>query len=439
MERVDCQLCEALNASNDLNIDCDVFDDSLTNASCPLLTACPDSMQLRFKAGADTGGGSSATAIDWGWTGLGHYGDIPGGFPLSFDLTCPGTAPTCGSCNVDTVDTAANSNALRCVNNSRTPCTNAFGSDVACGGDTCAVFAWAPQHLPLGGVSVCAQSWLANDPTGSADPSSGDTEIDLALQTRLFGGGFTTQPCPVCAADVTANDGLQNGTCQGGSADGSACDAHGTDTGLGATSLDCPPSPLAGLTGLGVLHEITATTGTAAPLTATVPCDAPANGLDCPCAVCSGDTTQACSTDADCTGFGTCSSIGSGAPREPNDCAAYDCQADPGDSSKGLCQVPPNTDGYCDGYLTAAGRGVVACNSESDCIGFGPEAGSCALDQPRSCFLNPITGSGIASRSQPVLSGSGCSVPTTNGAMNSILGLPGPFRATLAAKRSFTP
>ena len=57
---------------------------------------CPSELVMGVNSGATTSGVVTNTALDLGWTGLGHEMDVAGGFAVGIDLAC--SDATCGDC-----------------------------------------------------------------------------------------------------------------------------------------------------------------------------------------------------------------------------------------------------------------------------------------------------------------------------------------------------
>ena len=131
-------------------------------------------------------------------------------------------------------------------------------------------------------------------------------------------------------------------------------------------------------------------------------------------------------------GAGTCTAIGSGVSRVPNDCADGVC-TDLG-SGKGTCLAGPS-DTFCDGALNADGEGFIGCNTDGDCDSVagvcGGDCGNCTDSRDRACFLDPIVAAGTPSTENPVLVSTFCLPPTNNAAINGVSGQPGPVRVTV--------
>jgi hypothetical protein len=129
-------------------------------------------------------------------------------------------------------------------------------------------------------------------------------------------------------------------------------------------------------------------------------------------------------------GAGTCDSNGGGAPRFPNACADGVC-SDSGDGEHGVCNASPSSQ-FCDGELRANGDGYIPCSSDADCDALDPECGgdcgNCSGGALRACFLDPITASGDPGLNSSSLVATWCTPPTSNSAVNSAGGSPGPGR-----------
>jgi hypothetical protein len=131
-------------------------------------------------------------------------------------------------------------------------------------------------------------------------------------------------------------------------------------------------------------------------------------------------------------GAGTCTAIGSGVSRVPNDCGDGVCTPIGGD--KGSCLAGPS-DTFCDGALNADGEGFIGCNSDGDCDSVagvcGGDCGNCSDSRDRACFLDPIVAVGTPSTENPILVSTFCLPPTNNAAINGVSGQPGPVRVTV--------
>ncbi len=250
-------------------------------------------------------------------------------------------------------------------------------------------------------------------------------------------------------------------------------------------SLDCFPDVGKNVSGAGLRIALTQTTGQVS-LDANVACGSnPA--LLCPCKQCTGDpsvpcnsdaecadqegscsvvTTARCMGDGDCQGvsagdcralsptirrcanafslscttnadcasvnggscnLSTCSSVGSGNAVQPNACSDGIC-IDQGDG-EGACNVGPN-ERTCDGVVRANGQGFLGCVNDLSCAAssIGIDAGACALEKRRECFLDPIVAEGVANPNAPIGAATFCIPPTGSSGINGAAGLPGPGR-----------
>jgi hypothetical protein len=239
---------------------------------------------------------------------------------------------------------------------------------------------------------------------------------------QCFGGPRNNQPCDVQGFDLTfANpDRLDHPT--------------------SGNSLDCPPTSGANISGSGLAISLPLTTGTSTKPAADS-CESPNEALDCFCGICALAPTTACNTDAECGGSGPCTSGGMapGEPRLPNACTDGVCVptdlTDRGECSNGSGDIET----FCSGLLFSNGKGVISCIDNGDCesleTGLGNEdnwvcpgdnCGTCTVAQFRSCFVDPIEISGTPDPERPILAGTFCLPPSSNGSINSATGTPGP-------------
>jgi len=357
---------------------------------------------------------STDTELDLGYSGLVHDMDpILGYRGARFTVSCDADCANCSSSAV-----TPDPNACRCSGDVSVVCSD----DLDCGGvgGTCQCFYGPPTAYNAAGSPACVTMGISGAMSGSLDPVSGDISLTVPLSVRIYLGIAQTQPCPRCEA----------GVCDGGQRDGLACAVDASDATFGDVSYDCPPSTAQNITGTGTKVTVDYTTGTASLPFATA-CDAPFGSRACACAVCSGDVLLACTSNADCAGFGTCTG-GGPAPisRYPNTCSDVTCSPDPGAGPhEGTCLDGPD-DIYCDGLLRSNGRGILPCGTNADCSVLdaecpGMDCGACTLSQPRECFLDPIVAEGSPGET---LVGVGCFGATTNLAVNSVTGLPGAYR-----------
>jgi hypothetical protein len=205
-------------------------------------------------------------------------------------------------------------------------------------------------------------------------------------------------------------------------------------------ALDCPPSPSTNITGVGMRIPFVLTTGRTE-LAFENKCDTPLSALECACGICTGDPTLSCRNTDECAaaGAGTCASKGNGVGRVPNGCRDVSAGCVAAGDNKGECADPAENMAFCDGVVRANGNGIVGCATDGDCqssdcddVTPGLQVGSCgsacAMSQPRPCFLNPIVDEGFPSTREPSLVGTFCLAPTSNAAINSVTGNPGPAR-----------
>jgi hypothetical protein len=414
-------------------------------------TLCPYAVTSYINAGygdqSTPGNPQSRSFLEIGWTGFAHGGDIPDGYNLSSNVSCPGSeAGSCGDCNVTGLSTTlpGYETFLRCSNDFSQRCNTLFGPDAACGGLDCVYVLGPPLPLQSAGNPTCTVNALLNDISGTANPDTGSSELNITLKSKTHTGGTTTQthPCPVCVGDTIPRDGDPTGTCRGGLRDGEACDVDGFDATFASQAageglaLDCPPHPTTNISGSGLFIPFNFTTGHTE-LGFETKCDPPLGALDCACAVCTLDATRACRNNAECTGVGTCTTHGGGAAklRQPNSCEnAAPCQ--PIGDDKGQCNGVNDVLQFCDGVMRQNGLGFMTCNNNSDCDfaecdDTTPEldgCGACTVTQPLSCFLNPIVDDGDPDLDHPMLVSTFCLPPTSNSAINAAGGVPGPAR-----------
>ncbi|HYC55086.1 MAG TPA: hypothetical protein VEL28_09125 [Candidatus Binatia bacterium] len=407
-------------------------------------TICPTGVRSTIRAGKSVDGDTNST-LSVGWTGLGHYIDIPDKYAISSDLDCPGTeAGSCGDCTVLGIS-ATDPESLysaRCVENVQQSCTNPFGDDlVNCVGagyvtNDCGYYLGTPLPTSAGGTPTCTMNRLFTNVTGTANPDTGESDLNLDLRAVVHLGGSQSRPCPICVGDPVAQDGLRQGTCTGGhsSINGDICDVQAFDKSystngypqVSGLSLDCPPHSLQNFSGSGLIIDLPLSTGPSSKPFGDA-CDGTQSHLSCACGVCNDGVTP-CENDAECgsLGLGLCGQ-GDGPERAPNACDGFVCNDDAGLTDRGSCFEP--LERYCDGFTKANGRGIIPCSSNGDCDNVtcpGAGCGDCELLQVKSCFLDPIEIEGIPSTTNPVLAGLFCLPPTSNSGINSAAGSPGP-------------
>jgi hypothetical protein len=218
--------------------------------------------------------------------------------------------------------------------------------------------------------------------------------------------------------DVLCSDNSGCSTCIGGPNDGAFCSGES----------DCPSVCTGGTNdGTPCLDDTACTGGGTCPDT----CLGGSNPgtvctSDAQCSgTCLGGTNAGapCFNNTPCTGGGTCQSKGT--------CAAK-CDVH-------VCGEESDEDKYCTGVLLANGRGVLPCENDASCDSYfinssnadswvcpGNDCGTCDVAQFRSCFLDPIEISGTPDTDNPILAGTFCLPPSSNGSVNSATGSPGP-------------
>jgi len=417
-----------------------------TNADCDAVQTC--------EVAGPVSRCTTSSKLDVGWTGLAHDVDLTDSYLISADVDCSASTPsTCDSCTIDGVSTASDSyeRFSRCELNTSVVCTDPFdvvpGVDPDClaasAGD-CGYYLGPPLPISAALNPTCSLLKYSEDISGTANADTGDSVFSANLLSKVHTGLGQTQPCPTCEGDTVASDDVRDGTCNGGPLDGMPCDIqafHGTfanaddDEGL---SLDCPPPDGANITGNGLVVPIDFTTHTST-LAFETNCDPPfppPPAFVCACGVCSLATTKPCANNGDCGGGeGDCNTNGGGqaAARQPNACSDLVC-TDVG-GGFGECTAGGPTDDLltCDGELRASGEGYLSCANDAECRPFdtlcaGGNCGNCTLSKTRRCFNDPIVMSGFGDTEVPVLAATFCLPPTSNNAINTTTGSPGPGR-----------
>lgn len=456
-------------------------------------TVCANNGDCDAPRTCDSGLGvcTSVSDLDTGRSGLAHDSDINEDVLTRGFLNCPGPSPTCGECTVTGIDPSTNT--CRCSNDNRTICDEPFAADADdCGGATCDCFFGPPLPLSSGGTAACVLNRFANNVTGTTNIDLGAGAITANLRSVVYLGVNGITPCPYCGGvcsgdgsidcatdvgcqfscdsllcnggpndgmactvdgdcsagtcsglDPTPNDLVRGGTCKGaGTANlGQSCDAMAFNTsfpsnGGGWHSLDCIPSVGSNVSGQGLQITLNTTTGTAPPLTASVPCGGFFGSQDCHCRVCRDlsnlDTSVSCNTDTDCTDVGLKDCAG-GQASPTNGCAdSNNCVAGGGDNPDGACS--DRTSSFCDGFLRANGEGILACTSNADCSSVSSQAGACSLSIPTPCFPPTVTAQGTEDPNFPVAVASFCVPPSASAGINGAAGLPGPGRAVQQAE-----
>ncbi len=364
----------------------------------------------------------TATQLSVGWSGNAHDVDIPDKVRDTVDVTCDDNCENCAVSLAPNLDDPGSN--CRCTSDSTKNCTVVNGPDPDhCGGgldNSCTCYFGSPLAISSGGTPVCVVNQITQDYTGTMNLRTGEWNVRIHLASIVYLGLDSVHPCPTCDGDDVPNDGIRNGTCNGGLTSG-ACDANGIHRTFGPTSFDCPPPSSLNISGSGLLIDLK-TSSQDQSLLAELPCDSPAD-QNCPCRVCSNNSSIGCSSDADCTeqGAGTCTA-GGGAGVQPNGCDNFEC----GDN--GRCVEGP-IDTYCDGITHPDGRGFITCNSDVDCQ--PNNAGKCTIIDLRRCFTDPIQAVGKPDVANPVTSAIFCIPPTSSPAVNLTGGIPGPGTFTL--------
>jgi len=397
-----------------------------TSAGYEQSDACPTT--LTFTSLADDGVVATDSNVEIGWTGLDHNSDPIAEARFRIGINCGAALPpACGGCPITGLLTTPGN--CRCESNNRTICDVVNGPDADdCAGGTCRCYAAAPQPFSAGGTTFCVTPRFESNVSGTWNPSVGTGLIGADQRWLTYVGLSLVQPCPVCAGDSVAHDGVRGGICSGGLNAGQSCDVDGIDPILaaaGGTSLDCFPTPGTNVSGAGLRIDLPFTTGLSS-LPFANQCEAPLGSLSCACGMCSLDPTLACRNDAECASAaaGTCTSSFPGVDRRPNSCDDLTCSDVGGEH--GECLTGGGTDDdYCDGVVRIDGGGIFVCVNNADCPA---GTGACTLTETRRCFLDPIQVVGDADATEPLLVTTTCIAPTTNGAINAANGLPGPSR-----------
>ncbi len=372
---------------------------------------CPSSIAMRFEYDLDE------AETDLGWTGH-HHDAAPGGEydAAVYSLSCDADCTSCGGAPEPPAD------HCRCGGDASVTCST--NTDCADPGGSCECYLSPPVHVSASSTPYCVLTPIESPMSGSISTAYGPAELEVELRQRTYYGTGLAQPCPVCLGNV----------CEGGARDGLACTVDAVDFSFGNTSFDCPPLAGLNLTGQGTPQSVRLAVEHVS-LAASLPCDAPYTSSSCPCSSCSLDNSVACTSDADCStaGIGVCRTDGlhDGTTRRANSCEDGLCWSDSHASYEGLCtdDDDSNDDRFCNGLLQANGRGVIACGNNADCEAYdlacpSGDCGDCTVVQVRECFLDPIE----AGAEFGVLGGVGCMVATNKPSLNSVLGLPGPWR-----------
>jgi hypothetical protein len=432
----------------------------------------------------------TVTELDTGWKGLSHDADVNNRQQIIASLDCGASAAPCGVCDVTGIDPS--NRMCRCANDNQAICDEPFVADNDdCGGQVCNCYLGPPLPLSAGNTPACVVNRFGEDLSGSVNVDTGEGAGPVSLRSVVYLGIDVFTPCPYCGAgcsaptlnlgkacavsadcdtkrcsldantpcqsdadclpdlgtcltnsdgvcgslDTTPGDGVRDGTCvgQGGVNAGEPCDVDAENTTFpwtttstgGGSSLDCFPNNGLNVSGGGLQINLGLTTGSQQ-LTPNVPCGLlPFVPETCTCGECSLNTGIPCSSDADCSAAsaGTCRTVGQDG--RPDNCAGDGICNDAG-GGEGICAQGPNQ-GYCDGALRSNGEPFVTCGSNADCAVYDG-TGLCTLSRTLECFLPTITAQGDADPSYPVGVATFCIPRTSNGAINTVAGIPGPGR-----------
>jgi hypothetical protein len=365
----------------------------LVAASLETPVTCPARAQLTIRSAG--GPALASSGLDLGYLGTAHGMDVVDGFRVNVKLD---------DCNADCEDCQVSldreAGACRCDSDSTIECSTVSGPDDACAGGMCHCSFGPPRPEHANGAPLCVIDRHQAGLSGSA-AADGSFEIALELDSRVHVGPAQPRPCPVCDEDSIAGDGIADGECRGGPRNGLPCDAGGTHATFGSTSLDCMPEPGSRISG-GLVRRLTLSTDSAS-LTAAIGNPAHCASGVCHCSYCSGDTSAACSLDAECAalGKGTCGAALTSNPSE-NVCTGGSANCADDGTGSGRCSSGP-VDRFCDAFTEWDGRGLVPCVTNGDCnsndcdgngISSPGECGTCSLSVNRACFLPTIASHG---------------------------------------------
>jgi hypothetical protein len=455
-----------------------------TSVRTTILGGCSTTGSTSISDGCSVGA-ETGTVLSVGWKGLAHGVDVTDNYTIAVDVTCTGSVKgSCGTCTSTGIsyDNPQYADFARCADDPWTKCDVPFGNDPDCDGGTggaCKYFLGPPLAVSAGGTPTCTLNIVNSDIVGgTGDPDAGTADFTVDLRALVHNGIGSQRPCPYCRNDPFPQDGNTSGgkcsggsnnggicdddddcelgncvgefgSCFGGPRDGQPCDVQGYDLSFAnvdhldqptsGNSLDCPPTSGANISGSGLAITLPLTTGVSVK-DAVDPCESPNGSLSCFCGICSLAQTTSCNSDADCVGMGVCAAGGAlaGVARLPNNCSDGVCV--PETSDRGTCSNGAgDVDSYCEGLLFANGKGVLSCGTDGDCETYetgsadpddwvcpGDECLGCSVSAFRSCFNDPISISGTPDPANPILAGTFCLPPSTNGAVNSATGSPGP-------------
>jgi hypothetical protein len=341
-----------------------------------------------------------------------------------------------------------------------------------------------PVPLSIANKPICMTMFGDGDITGTLDPESGESHLQMSQRWRVHLGISVEMPCPRCGALAQHPELGAEFTCEGGPNDGQACTVEAFSEVFGGLSADCPPDVADNVSDAGLaLRFGELTTGTVA-TTAEIPCldreictdthepcstnadcrrctgdlsscsndsdcaagtcaAAPAQpvscGFYCHCGLCSNDSTRACSRDDQCENGGTCTLDGfSAANASPNRCEDLICGREQQERccSKQCSDThePCSVNTECPaGECHASETCPVSTLADGTCS--DQPAISCEFDfeceetcarERHRCFENEISRSGVASRIAPAYVGLACAPTTRNFLINLAGGIPGP-------------
>jgi hypothetical protein len=385
--------------------------------------------------------------LDSGYNGLGHNAEIVEGASIALRIArrCSNDSNLCESdadcgagccnltCDCDGPDTECEitgpTHERRCLR-SLEPCDTEADCPPQ---QACEHFFGPPLPLSAAGTPVCVTTVFRSDVTGTttpppaltgtADLSTGETEVSASLRSRVHLGELGTQPCPRCGQLSQDPDVGDVFTCERGPNNGQPCTVNAVSPDFGGVSFDCPPDAADNVSGFGLAIIFdNVTTGTVAKQTGVAcapPLDAqhPSSGnpllclddfsactTNADCSRCSNNLQTPCDTNADCSDGGTCAV----APDQPVTCGIFchcgycdndpdqPCFSDADCSDGGTCaagELPVLTQGQpnaCDTLLCGEKAQDECCpSSDATCINGGtPLIGECSLASFRLCNSN---------------------------------------------------
>jgi cysteine-rich repeat protein len=363
--------------------------------------------------------------LDAGWNGAGHNASIVEGASIfiqvvrrcggdgavcQLDADCPGEITCDLTCDCDSstnteceiTGPVGERNCLVAMNKSCN--TNA---DCGAGEGACVKFFGPPLPLSAEGTPTCVTTYFQQDISGTANSATGEGEASAFLRSRVHLGIQLAKPCPRCGALNQNPQVGDNFQCDGGPRNGQACSVDAISPEFGGTSKDCPPDATSNVSGVGLaINFRSVSTGTRG-LDAELPCGGqlaalhPSNGgavcLDtfAPCSTnadclrCTGSPTTACTSNADCTGNGTCAE----SPAHPFSCGVY-CHC-------GFCDGNPDAPCFSNaecgvGQTCRQGTGATQQEKGNNCAdlacGLGGDERCCSPGEPNCANPTPLVG-----------------------------------------------